>query len=72
MPEGSVVAEMIKELPRENVHEIARCFQARFVGQERVFLRKPDAEPTRNQKSQADGAHASDVDMVRNMRRVTV
>ena len=30
--EDSVVSEMTKQLPQETIHEIARCFQERFVG----------------------------------------
>ena len=33
-PEDAVVAELIKDLNQENVSAIARCFQARFMGQE--------------------------------------
>ena len=53
--EDTVVSEMIKLLPLENIHTITRCFQERSMGLmeapsswkivKLVFLRKTDAEP---------------------------
>ena len=53
--EDTVVSEMIKQLPYEEICIITKCFQERFMGQMEapnswtivrlVFLREPDAEP---------------------------
>ena len=60
-PVDSIVSEMIKQLPQENIHENTRCFQDRFTGQEDapsswrivklVFPRKPDAAPKKGIRS---------------------
>ena len=60
-PEDVIVSEMIKKLPMEKIYIIARCFQERFVDQmespslwkavKLVFLKKPDAAPTKGIKS---------------------
>ena len=33
-PEDSIVSEMVKQVPQENMYEITRCFQVRFLGLE--------------------------------------
>ena len=55
-PEDAIVSEMIKRLPMEKIHTIARCFQERFLGLMKspnswkvvklLFLKKPDVAPT--------------------------
>ena len=42
-PEDSIVSEMNKQWPQENIYEITRCLQDLFV--KLVFLRKTDGEP---------------------------
>ena len=60
-PEGNTVSEMIKQLPLGFFYMRAKCFQERFMGREQapnkwkivnlLFLRKPDAEPKKGNKS---------------------
>ena len=60
-PEDAAVSEMIKQLPQEKIYIITKFFQERFMGQteapsswkivKRVFLRKPDTEPTKGIRS---------------------
>ena len=60
-PEDATVSEMIKKWPMDNIYTVARCFQERFMGQmespsswkvlKLVFLRKPDAAPTKEIRS---------------------
>ena len=60
-PEDAIVSEMIKKLPVEKIYTFARCFQERFMGQmespsswkvvKLVFLKKPDAGPTKGIRS---------------------
>ena len=59
-PEDAIMSEMIKKLPMEKICTVARCFQGRFMDQmepqsswkvvKLVFLRKPDAAPTKEIK----------------------
>ena len=59
--EDTVVGEMIKQLPKEKIYTITKCFQERFMGLTEapsswkivklVFLRKPDAEPKKGIRS---------------------
>ena len=56
-PVDAIVSEMIKRLPMEKIYTVTRCLQERFMGMmespsswkvvKLVFLRKPDAEPTK-------------------------
>ena len=68
-PEDAVVSEMIKQLPfREDLYN-HECFQERFEGQmeapsswkivKLIFLRKPDAEPKKGNRSYKAIAHTS-------------
>ena len=60
-PEDAIVSEMIKTLPMEKIYMKTKCFQERFLGRmespsswkvvKRVFLRKPDAAPTKGIRS---------------------
>ena len=60
-PEDAIVSEMIKRLPMEKIYTITRCVQERFMGMmesssswkmvKLVFLRKPDAAPTKGIRS---------------------
>ena len=60
-PEDVILSEMIKRLPMEKIFTVTRCFQERFVGMMEspnswkvvnlVFLRKPDAAPTKEVRS---------------------
>ena len=61
-PEDAIVSDMIKRLPMEKIYTFfARCFQERFMGMMEyssswkvvrlVFLRKPDAAPTKGIRS---------------------
>ena len=60
-PEDNMVSEMIKQLPLRFFYMSAKSFQERFMGREKapniwkivnlLFLRKPDAEPKKGNKS---------------------
>ena len=73
-PEDAVVSEMIKQQPQEQICEITKCFQERFMelGEapsswrivKLVFLRKPDAAPKKGKKLQGHCADVGDVEMV--------
>ena len=58
---ADIVTEMFKQVPQEKIYEIARCVQARCMGQEEapsswkivnlVVLQKADAEPKKGIRS---------------------
>ena len=61
LAEDAIVSQMIKRLPMEKIYIITKCFQERFLGRmevselmqvvKLVFLRKPDAAPTKGIRS---------------------
>ena len=60
-PEDAIVREIIKRSPMEKIYTKTKCFQERFLGRmgsprswkvvKQVFLRKPDAVPTKGIRS---------------------
>ena len=60
-PEDAIVSEMIKRSPMEKIYTKTKCFQERVLGRmgspsswkvvKLVFLRKPDAAPTKGIRS---------------------
>ena len=75
-PDDAMVSEMIKILPLEKIHTIARSFQDRFMGQmdapsswkivKLVFQRKPRRRTKEgNQELQSSCAHQCHVEVVR-------
>ena len=75
-PEDAVASEMIKQLPREKINIITKCFQERFMSQmeapnswkivKLVFLRKTRrGTDERDHKLQGHSVDISDVEVVR-------